>query len=1035
MKNFKELSKLSVSESEKIIALKWEKDNIYQKTLDARKNHPDFVFYDGPATANGYPGLHHMVSKFLKDSFCKYQTMKGNRIIRKIGWDTHGLPVELQVEQELGFKNKNDIEKYGIAEFNQKCKESVLKNKKVFSDLTNKMGQFVDLDNPYITYDNNYIETEWWILKKFFDEGLFYQGHKIIPYCPRCGTGLASHEVAQGYKEVSVDTITVPMKKADEDCYFLVWTTTPWTLIANVAICVNPYEEYIKVLSKGLKFIVAKKLADKVLDEEYEILETYTGKDLEYTKYDQLLPFLNVDKKGFYVTVDEYVTMEDGTGIVHIAPAFGEDDSKVAIKYNLPLINPVGEDGTYIEGPWKGLLVFDADLEIIKYLKENNKLFKKQKIEHNYPHCWRCSTSLIYTSKPSYYLKVTAFKDKIIENNKKINWYPDYVGEKRFGNWLENLNDWAISRNRYWGTPLPYWTCQCGYDHMIGSLKELVEMSYNQITEDIELHRPYIDEVYLKCPKCSAKMKRCSDVIDCWFDSGSMPFAQYHYPFANQDIFQNQFPADFICEGIDQTRGWFYTLLVISTFVTGKSPFKNVLVNDLLLDVSGKKMSKSRGNIIEPFDTINEYGADTVRFYLPYASPVWMPLKFDLAGLKEVYSKFFNPLKNTYNFFCLYANTDKINIDECDVAYENREEIDKWIISKYNTLLKNVTDYYEEYDLNKVVRSLADFVSEDLSNWYIRRNRNRFWGNELDNSKKSVYQTTYEILKGISQIMAPITPFLAEEIYTNLTNKDSVHTSYFPKFNEDLINPALEEKMDLIRTLISIGRMVREENKIKVRQPIEDILLDIKHKNILTDLISLIKEELNVKKVSFVSEINHYMDFEVKPKYKEVGKIFGNKIHDFKNTLEKLTVDEINELNNNKIVQITMDNKQIDLNKEMIDIRISAKEGFNMGQENNNFVILNTKLTPNLINEGIAREFISKVQNLRKEKKFDVADRIYIKYNGENHIKNALNEFNDYIKKETLAIILETDENLKEETKLNDNIIYLEINKANRNNL
>ncbi len=625
MKNFKELSKKSNYENEKEIVERWNKLNIYQETLNETKDNNKFVFYDGPATANGYPGLHHMVSKFLKDSFCKYQTMKGNHVLRKIGWDTHGLPVELQVEKELGFSNKNDIEKYGIGPFNAKCRESVLKNKELFENLTTDMGQFVDLEKPYITYEDNYIETEWWILKKFYDEGLFYEGHKIVPYCPRCGTGLASHEVAQGYKEVTVDTVTVPMKLKNEDTYFLVWTTTPWTLISNVAICVNPKETYVKVKSEGYNFILAKALVSKVLGDEVEILEEYKGTDLEHKEYEQLLPFLKSDKKAFYVTCDNYVTMDDGTGIVHIAPAFGEDDGRIGKNYDLPFFNPVGEDGCYTEGPWKGKLVFEADLDIIKYLKENDKLFKKQKVVHNYPHCWRCNTPLIYYSKPSYYLKVTAFKDKIIENNKKINWYPSFVGEKRFGNWLENLNDWAISRNRYWGTPLPYWRCECGHDHMIGSKEELVKMATQNIDTSIELHRPFVDEITIKCEKCGKEMNRCSDVIDCWFDSGSMPFAQYHYPFENKELFDSQFPADFICEGIDQTRGWFYTMLVISTFVKGVSPFKNVLVNELLLDASGKKMSKSKGNIVEPFTTMKEYGADTVRYYIPYVSPVWTP--------------------------------------------------------------------------------------------------------------------------------------------------------------------------------------------------------------------------------------------------------------------------------------------------------------------------------------------------------------------------------------------------------------------------
>ncbi|MEG2351571.1 MAG: isoleucine--tRNA ligase, partial [Bacilli bacterium] len=600
-KIFKELEKGNAFNIEQKILKVWKEEDLLQKTIDNRKNSENFVFYDGPATANGMPGVHHMLAKFLKDAFCKYQTMNGKRVIRKIGWDTHGLPVEVQVEKEMGFTGKKDIEKFGIEKFNQKCREAVWVNEESFGRLTDNMGQFIDQKNSYITYKNDYIETEWWILKKFFDEGLFYEGYKVLPFCCRCGTGLASHEVAQNYKEISANTVIVPMKMKSEDCYFLVWTTTPWTLIANVALCVNPNEKYVKVLSKGFKFIIASALANKVLGDDYEIINEYDGKDLEYVEYEQLIPSLKIDKKGFFVTCDTYVTMEDGTGIVHIAPAFGADDSSVAKKYNLPYLNPVGEDGCYTEGLWKGMKVFDADLEVIKYLKENDKLFKKQKMLHNYPHCWRCDTPLLYYSKPSYYLEVTKLKEKIIENNKTVNWYPDYVGEKRFGNWLESLNDWAISRQRYWGTPLPLWTCSCGHTHMIGSKKELIEKAIEKIDDNVELHRPYVDDIHIKCDKCGKTMNRVKDVIDCWFDSGSMPFAQYHYPFENKKIFDEQFPADFIAEGIDQTRGWFYSLLVIATFVKGVSPYKNVLVNDLLLDKNGQKMHKSRGNAIDPF--------------------------------------------------------------------------------------------------------------------------------------------------------------------------------------------------------------------------------------------------------------------------------------------------------------------------------------------------------------------------------------------------------------------------------------------------
>ena len=1023
---FKELSKEKVSRVEDEINENWKKMDILDKCIEGRTK--DFVFYDGPATANGMPGLHHMVAKFLKDAFCKYHTMKGERVLRKIGWDTHGLPVEVQVEKKLGFKDKTDIEKFGIKEFNEECRKTVWENEKAFADLTTKMGQFIDLENRYITYDNNYIETEWWILKKFFDEGLFYEGAKILPYCTRCGTGLASHEVAQGYKEISVDTVIVPMKKKDEEnTYFLVWTTTPWTLIANVALCVNPNEEYIKASSQGYNFIVAKKLANKVLGDDYETLETYKGSDLEYTEYEQLLPFLNVDKHAFYVTCDNYVTMEDGTGIVHLAPAFGADDANVGKKYGLPYLNPVGEDGCYTEGPWKGMRVFDADEVVIKYLKENDKLFKKQRMVHNYPHCWRCDTPLLYYSKPSFYLEVTKIKDKIIEANKTVHWFPEYVGEKRFGNWLENLNDWAISRSRYWGTPLPLWRCSCGHDEMIGSRKELADKAIENIDESIELHRPYVDDVHIKCPECGGVMTRVKDVIDCWFDSGSMPFAQYHYPFENEELWKTQFPADFIAEGIDQTRGWFYSLLVISVFVTGKSPYKNVLVNELLLDKYGKKMHKSKGNSVEPFSLIEEYGADTIRWYLPYVSPVWTPIKFDEDGLKEVYSKFFNTLKNTYNFFALYANTDEVDARKLRVKYDDLEEIDKWLLSKYNKLVKYATDAYEEYDLNKVVRSITDFVSEDLSNWYIRRNRRRFWAHDLDTSKKAVYKTTYDVLVGLTKLIAPVVPFISEEIYTALTNKESVHLAKFPKCDDKLIDEKIEEKMDLVRDLISLGRNVREEAKIKVRQPISEAILDGKNKNIIGDLTDLIKEELNVKEIKFVDDLSIYMNYEVKPNFKVCGPLLGSSIKSFQGYVKNFNYGDIKNLEEGNEVKINLDGKEITITYDMLDVRITSKEGFNSTHEGNNFIVLNTTLNKDLINEGIARELISKIQQLRKNKDFNIVDRINIYYSHNDEIEEAIEEYRDMIMKDTLAEQIDERNDLTEEFNINGIEVKLDV--------
>ena len=1028
MQKYKELDKRQIHEVEMDILKKWKKEDILNETIANRAKAKKWVFYDGPATANGNPGLHHMVAKFLKDAFGKYKTMQGNQVLRKVGWDTHGLPVEVQVEKELGFEGKNDIEKYGIKEFNQKCRESVWSNEDAFVRLTDEMGQFIDTEHPYITYDNDYIETEWWILKKFFDEGLFYEGVKIVPWCPRCGTGLASHEVAQGYETVTANTVIVPFKKKDEDAYFLVWTTTPWTLLSNVALCVNPDEEYIKVESMGYKFIIAKALATQVLGDGYKVLETYKGTDLEYAEYEQLLPFLDVSGKGFFVTCDTYVTMTDGTGIVHIAPAFGEDDAKIGRKYKLPYLNPVGEDACYTDGPWKGMNIFDADLEVIKWLKENDKLFKKQKVEHEYPHCWRCHSPLVYYSRPSYYLEVTKIQDKIIKENKKVHWYPSYVGEKRFGNWLENMNDWAISRNRYWGTPLPLWRCECGHMEMIGSREELAKKATEKVdVKTLDMHRPFVDEIHIKCPDCGKEMLRVPEVIDCWFDSGAMPFAQYHYPFENQELWESQFPADFICEGIDQTRGWFYSLLVISVFVTGKSPYKNVLVNELLLDKNGQKMHKSKGNSIEPFTLMNKSGADVIRWYIPYVSPVWTPLKFDEDGLKEVYSKFFNPLKNTYSFFQTYANIDGIDIEKCKVSYANREEIDRWLLSKYNKLVKYVTDEYNSYDLNNVVRAITDFVSDDLSNWYIRRNRDRFWSDKLDNSKKAVYLTTYEVLVGLCKICAPIIPYTTEEIYINLTGEKSVHLADFPKANTKLIDERIERRMDLVRSLISIGRYVREETKIKVRQPLNEVLLDGQNEELISDLVSLIQEELNIKNVKFVDNLSEYMNLSVKPNFKVVGKELGPLVKEFQTKLEGLSEREIETLQSGQSIALVLGEEEKEITPDMVDIRISSKEGFNVGMENNNFIILDTTLTPELISEGIAREMVSKVQQLRKNKDFNVADRIKLYYSGDEEIDNCIKDNAEYIKHETLSTEIIKKDNLKEKYDLNGHECYIDV--------
>lgn len=1023
---FKELEKGKISEVEGKILAKWKEENILEKTIENRKDNETWVFYDGPIYANAKPGIHHVFSKTIKDSFCKYQTMKGHKVDRKIGLDCNGLPIEYNVEKKLGINGKKDIEKMGIDKFIEECKKNTAINIDEVNRITDMMGQFIDSKHPYITCTNDYHETEWYLLKEMHKKGLIYNSNKILPYCPRCGTELAKFEVEQGYQEDSVNTVIVPFKIKDSDTYFLVWTTTPWTLMDNVAACVNPDLEYVKVSSMGYKFIVAKSLANKVLGDDYEVLETYKGTDLVGIKYEQLLPFAKVtDGKSFEVVADSYVTDEDGTGIVHIAPAYGEDDNRVCKENKIGWTQNVNLAGKYTIGPWEGRLVTDPELEIeiIKYLKEQDKLFKKIKITHKYPHCWRCKSPLIYYAKSAWYIKTTEYKDKIIEENNKIKWHPDYVGTKRFGNWLNNMVDWGISRNRYWGCPLPFWVCdECGEFEVVGSREELIERANEELKyEDIDLHRPYVDNITIKCQHCGKTMHRVKDVIDVWFDSGSMPYAQCHYPFENKEWFHKHFPADFIAEGVDQTRGWFYTLLLISTIISGQSSFKNVVVNDMMLDSNGKKMSKSTGNIIDPIKIMEEYGADTVRWYMLYASPVWTPLKFDVEGLKEVHSKFFNPLRNSYNFFAIYANADKItDINTCRVEYNDREDIDKWLLSKYNKLIKEVTEAYDEYDLNKVVKLITDFTSIDLSNWYIRRNRDRFWDNLMTTSKKSVYMTTYEVLEGLSKLIAPIASYTAEEIYTNLTGNISVHLSDFPVCNEELINLKLEEKMDLVRDLISIGRNVREESKIKVRQPISEILLDKKKEKVIGELTSLIKEELNVKEVIYTDDLSTYMNFMVKPNFKEVGKIFGKNIKEFSDKLLELSNEDINKLENNESIKMSIDNTTYDITKDMVDIRISSKEGFKAMVVGNNFVILNTVITKELENEGLARETISKVQQLRKTMNFDITDRINMYIDATSEYKENIKDYLDMIKDETLTINVYDKDGIEDKVNIND---------------
>ena len=1039
---FNDLKDAPVKDVQNEQVASWKRIDLLHRCVEQREGCPQFVFYEGPPTANGKPGIHHMIARTLKDSVNRYKTMQGYQVKRKGGWDTHGLPVEIEVEKQLGFNGKQDIEAYGIKEFNEKCRQSVFTYTEMWTEMSDRMAYMADMDDPYITYKNDYIETGWWVLKQAHNKGLVYEGYKILPYCPRCGTGLASHEVAQGYKMVKVNTLTCKFKKKDaENEYFLAWTTTPWTLLSNTVLTVGPDIDYVKVLMKSGKdegniFYLAKNLASKVLgSDEYEVLQEMKGRDMEYWEYEQLIPFVEVpaNKKAFFVTCMDYVSTEDGTGIVHTAPAFGEDDYNCGVKYGLPVLQPVNEKGEFTTSPWAGHFVMEEglDIEIIKYL--GDKIYKKEKIEHNYPHCWRCDTPLVYYAKKSWYIAMSKLKDQLVANNKTVSWHPDYIGEKRFGNWLEEVKDWAISRSRYWGTPLPVWQCECGHFEVIGSRKELVEKANENIDETIELHRPYVDEVTMTCPKCGKVMHRVPDVMDCWFDSGSMPFAQWHYPFEHKDDFEELFPADFICEGIDQTRGWFYSLMAVSTIVTGKAPYRNVLVNDLILDKEGKKMSKHKGNTVSPFEMLDKYGADAARWYLLGVSPAWQPTRFDEDGLKDVASKFFGTLRNIYNFFVLYANIDDIDPREFNVPYGDRPELDRWILSKYNGLIKDVTEFMDGYDHMKTVKAITDFIDEDLSNWYIRRARRRFFTTDLTDSKKAAYATTYEVLVGVAKLMAPLAPFISDEIYTNLTGEESVHTAFFPKADETLIAKDVEERMDLVRTLVSLGRGIREKERIKVRQPLSEVLVDGKYEALISDLTPLIMEELNVKNVRFDSDLDKFMNFSLKPNFRQAGPYFGKQVKAFGNYIANADPKAfISEIESKGEVDIELDGNTFTVNKELLDIRIEAREGFSVAMENNIFAILDTSLDQALIDEGFARELISKVQQIRKAQDLDMMDNIDIFIDCDQEILNAVNIHKDYIMTETLALSINNEAGLEDTYDLNGHKTGIKVVKNNK---
>ena len=1004
---------------------RWKKMDLLKRSLEERKEGPNYVFFDGPPTANGKPGVHHVIARTLKDMTCRYKTMQGYRVRRKAGWDTHGLPVEIEVEKKLGFHEKQDIEAYGVEKFNQQCRDSVFQYRDLWREMSDRMAFLADMDHPYITLDNDYIETVWHLLDHFYQEGLIYKGAKILPYCSRCGTGLASHEVAQGYEEDEVTTVYALFPvKGREDEYFLAWTTTPWTLLSNVSLTVHPDATYVKVAQGDRKLILAKDLMDQALRPQYgeiTVLETMKGKDLEYTEYEQILPFIAVKEKAFFVTCADYVTMEDGTGVVHTAPAFGEDDYQTGRRYHLPLVQPVGDQGTFTEGPYQGTFVMDADPEVIAYLKEHGLCYGTQKITHNYPHCWRCHTPLIYYAKPSWYIEVSKFADQMVQENQKVHWVPDYVGEKRFGNWLENIKDWAISRTRYWGTPLPLWVCpDCGHVHSIGSRKQLVKEAIESIDETIDLHRPYVDEVHLTCPKCGGTMQREPDVIDVWFDSGAMPFAQRHYPFEHQEDFEGEyFPADFISEGIDQTRGWFYSLMAISVLYKGKAPYKNVLVNDLVLDKEGAKMSKSKGNTLDPFELFDRYTADVIRFYSLYVSPPWIPTRFDLEGVKEVSAKFFRTLRNVYQMFALYANTNDWAVADFAIPVQNRPEIDHWLLSRYQSLLAAYRENMDQFEYTRVVHDLSDFVVEDLSNWYIRRNRSRFWSSEENDNIKACFQTTYEVLLGLSKLIAPITPFLAEELYLALTEEreaESVHLTLLPEAEPELIDRKLEEKMNLVRTIVNLGRASREDAGLKVRQPLKEIMVDEAYRPIVGDLVDLIREELNVKEVVFSNRLSEYTNIELKPNYKSAGRILGNKIKEFAQKLREVDPYEFREKLAQGPLTLSLGGEETEIPTDFVQVQFQAKEGYDVMMEGQVSVVLDTELTQALISEGYVREFISKIQQTRKKKDFDVADRIRIRYDGDGDLQKAIETFRDMIQDNALAISLEFSNGLEGES-------------------
>lgn len=1013
---------LNLVQREKQVEKFWKDHDIFKKSMKLREGCPSYTFYDGPPTANGKPHIGHVLTRVIKDMIPRYRTMKGYMVPRKAGWDTHGLPVELEVEKMLGLDGKEQIEQYGLEPFIEHCKESVWKYKGMWEDFSGTVGFWADMDNPYVTYHNDFIESEWWALKEIWNKNLLYKGFKIVPYCPRCGTPLSSHEVAQGYKAVKERSAVVRFKVVGEDAYFLAWTTTPWTLPSNVALCVNPDETYCKVkAADGRTYYMAEALLDKVLSgierEEgtpaYEVLETYKGKDLEYKEYEPLYACAGEaaakqHKKGHFVTCDTYVTMSDGTGIVHIAPAFGEDDAKVGRKYDLPFVQFVNGKGELTEEtPYAGLFVKKADPEVLKDLDAEGKLFDAPKFEHDYPFCWRCDTPLIYYARESWFIKMTAVKDDLIRNNNTINWIPETIGTGRFGAWLENVQDWGISRNRYWGTPLNIWQCdKCGKMHSIGSIAELKELSDN-CPDDIELHRPYIDAVTFPC-ECGGTMKRVPEVIDCWFDSGAMPFAQHHYPFENKDLFEAQFPADFISEAVDQTRGWFYSLLAESTLLFNKAPYKNVIVLGHVQDENGQKMSKSKGNAVDPFDALQTHGADAIRWYFYSNSAPWLPNRFYDKAVTEGQRKFLGTIWNTYAFFVLYANIDNFDATKYKLEYDKLSVMDKWILSKVNSLVKSVDAYLNDYKIPETTRVLEEFV-DDLSNWYVRRSRERFWAKGMEQDKINAYMTLYTSLVTLCKVAAPMIPFMTEEIYLNIvagidkTAPESIHLCDFPVANEAYIDKELEANMDEVLRIVVVGRACRNAANIKNRQPIGKMY--VKAEAELSDFYKeIIEDELNVKEVEFTNDVRAYSSYSFKPQLKTVGPKYGRLLGKIKQALSEVDGNTaMDELNEKGQLTFDFDGETVELTKDDLLIEIAQTEGFESGNDGDITVVLDTNLTPELIEEGFMREIISKIQTMRKEAGFEVMDKITVYSDGNDKIAELISKNEDTVKNDVLA--------------------------------